>query len=83
MFCMVCNKNEFELTFVPELWCQIWSNGKYKSIEHRAVANDKKARISYASFLFPDDDVEIEPLDHMLNSQSPQQIYKSEISGIF
>ncbi|XWS59841.1 hypothetical protein CRYUN_Cryun08bG0156600 [Craigia yunnanensis] len=55
---------------------EIWSNGKYKSIEHRAVANDKKARISHASFLVPHDEVDIEPLDHMLNSQSPQKIYK-------
>ena len=61
----------------------MWSNGKYKSIEHRAVANFKKARISYASFLFPHDDVEIEPLDHMLNSQSPRKIYKRVRYGEF
>lgn len=61
----------------------MWSNGKYKSIEHRAVANDKKARISCASFLIPHDEVEIEPLDHMLDSQCPQKIYKSVKYGEF
>ncbi|XP_020422486.1 S-norcoclaurine synthase 1 isoform X2 [Prunus persica] len=47
---------------------EIWSNGKYKSIEHRAVANSGKLRISYASFLFPHVDVEVGPFDHMVES---------------
>ncbi|OMO97244.1 Oxoglutarate/iron-dependent dioxygenase [Corchorus olitorius] len=56
---------------------EIWSNGKYKSINHRAVANPNKARISYASFLSPQDQVEVEPLDQMLNSEkNPQKMYK-------
>ncbi|KAE8692447.1 putative disease resistance protein [Hibiscus syriacus] len=55
---------------------EMWSNGKYKSIEHRAVANDNRARISYASFLFPHDKVEIEPLNHMIDQKTEQQIYK-------
>ncbi|XP_039047635.1 probable 2-oxoglutarate/Fe(II)-dependent dioxygenase [Hibiscus syriacus] len=55
---------------------EIWSNGKYKSIEHRAVANYNKARISYATFLVPHDEVEIEPLDHMIDPKTEQQIYK-------
>ncbi|CAB4314965.1 unnamed protein product [Prunus armeniaca] len=46
----------------------IWSNGNYKSIEHRAVANEGKLRISYASFLFPHVDVEVGPFDHMVES---------------
>ncbi|XVE61920.1 hypothetical protein DITRI_Ditri06bG0076900 [Diplodiscus trichospermus] len=62
---------------------EMWSNGKYRSIEHRAVANDKKARISYASFLIPHDEVEIEPLDHMLNSQSPHKLYRRVKYGEF
>ncbi|KAE8692446.1 E3 ubiquitin-protein ligase RING1-like [Hibiscus syriacus] len=55
---------------------EIWSNGKYKSIEHRAVANYNKARISYATFLIPHNEVEIELLDHMINPKTKQQIYK-------
>ncbi|TYJ40013.1 hypothetical protein E1A91_A04G110000v1 [Gossypium mustelinum] len=55
---------------------EIWSNGKYKSVEQRAVANYSKARISYASFLFPHDEVEIEPPSHMVDSKTKQQLYK-------
>ncbi|XP_039047632.1 protein SRG1-like isoform X1 [Hibiscus syriacus] len=52
---------------------EMWSNGKYKSIEHRAVVNDERARISYASFLYPHDEVEIEPL---IDPKTEQLIYK-------
>ncbi|KAM0991284.1 hypothetical protein FF1_009701 [Malus domestica] len=52
---------------------EIWSNGKYKSIEHRAVPNESRLRISYASFLFPHTDAEVGPFDHMVESS---RIYK-------
>ncbi|KAL6133170.1 hypothetical protein ACLB2K_065407 [Fragaria x ananassa] len=55
---------------------EIWSNGKYKSIEHRAVTNESKARMSYASFIFPHVDVEIEPFHHLLESSGIVQMYK-------
>lgn len=55
---------------------QIWSNGKYKSVEHRAVTNKNKRRTSHASFLFPRDDVEVEPFDHMIDAQNPK-MYKN------
>ncbi|XP_073282198.1 protein LATERAL BRANCHING OXIDOREDUCTASE 1-like [Primulina huaijiensis] len=32
---------------------EAWSNGIYKSIDHRAVANAKKSRISVAAFVIP------------------------------
>ncbi|KAK2657827.1 hypothetical protein Ddye_010879 [Dipteronia dyeriana] len=60
---------------------EILSNGKYKSIEHRAVTNESKARISYASFLVPRDDVEIEPLDHLVDTQSTKKMYKKVVYG--
>ncbi|XP_062005302.1 protein SRG1-like [Rosa rugosa] len=56
---------------------EIWSNGRYKSIEHRVVTNESKARLSYASFFAPHEDAEIEPFDQMvLNSPESIQIYK-------
>ncbi|TKY65998.1 Codeine O-demethylase [Spatholobus suberectus] len=55
---------------------EIWSNGKYKSVEHRAVTNKNKRRISYALFLCPQDDVEVEPLDHMIDAQNPKLYHK-------
>ncbi|PIA60411.1 hypothetical protein AQUCO_00300126v1 [Aquilegia coerulea] len=55
---------------------EIWSNGKYRSIEHRAITNKYKARTSFASFLTPTPDVELEPLDQMVNPLNPQKLYK-------
>ncbi|RDX77977.1 Protein SRG1, partial [Mucuna pruriens] len=55
---------------------EIWSNGKYKSVEHRAVTNKNKRRISYALFFSPHDDVEVEPLDHMIDAQNPKLYQK-------
>lgn len=54
---------------------EIWSNGKYKSVEHRAVTNKNKERTSYASFFCPQGDVEVEPLDHLTDAQKPK-LYK-------
>ncbi|KAJ7950281.1 2-oxoglutarate (2OG) and Fe(II)-dependent oxygenase superfamily protein [Quillaja saponaria] len=51
---------------------EIWSNGKYKSVEHRAVINKNKARISHALFFFPRDDVDVKPFDHMIDAQRPK-----------
>lgn len=56
---------------------QIWSNGKYKSIEHKAVVNETMARLSYASFICPQDDVEVEPLDHVIDSDGSVPMYKN------
>nr|XP_011468463.1 PREDICTED: protein SRG1-like [Fragaria vesca subsp. vesca] len=55
---------------------EIWSNGKYKSIEHRGVTNESKVRISYASFLCPQGDVEVAPFDHLLEPPGSLQAYK-------
>ncbi|CAJ1800180.1 unnamed protein product [Sphenostylis stenocarpa] len=55
---------------------EIWSNGKYKSVEHRAVTNKNKKRMSYALFLCPKGDVEVEPLDHMIDDQNPKSYQK-------
>lgn len=55
---------------------QIWSNGKYKSIEHRAVTNECKARMSLAAFLFPNLDKEIDPFECMVKSQGLIKNYK-------
>lgn len=40
------------------------------------MTNEKKPRISLASFIFPLDDVEIEPLAHMVDEQTPCKLYK-------
>ncbi|KAK2992981.1 hypothetical protein RJ640_004493, partial [Escallonia rubra] len=54
----------------------IWSNGKYKSIEHRAVTSEARARISVALFFYPNTEVEIEPLEDILATQECGRMYK-------
>ncbi|ONK76737.1 uncharacterized protein A4U43_C03F31590 [Asparagus officinalis] len=42
---------------------EVFSNGRYKSIEHRAMTNKSAPRISIASFICPQDNVELMPPD--------------------
>lgn len=55
---------------------QILSNGKYKSVEHRAVIHKSRNRISFAMFFSPHDDVEIEPLKEYVDLNSSNIMYK-------
>ncbi|KAM7531887.1 hypothetical protein LguiB_035297 [Lonicera macranthoides] len=55
---------------------EIWNNGKYKSIEHRAVTSETNTRISFGAFVSPNIDVEIEPLKEMLSMQQKPAKYK-------
>ncbi|KAM7493160.1 hypothetical protein LguiB_027769 [Lonicera macranthoides] len=55
---------------------EMWSNGKYKSIEHRAVTSETNTRISFGAFVMPNIDVEIEPLQEMLSMQQKPAKYK-------
>ncbi|KAK3034257.1 hypothetical protein RJ639_032192 [Escallonia herrerae] len=55
---------------------EIWSNGKYKSIEHRAVTSETRERISVGLFFSPHTAVEIEPLEDILATQKCGRKYK-------
>jgi len=50
---------------------EVISNGKYKSIEHRAVANKEKDRISIAAFCNPEKEAEIGPACELINESNP------------
>ncbi|KAK1423667.1 hypothetical protein QVD17_18974 [Tagetes erecta] len=50
---------------------QIISNDEYKSIEHRAVVNSEKERISIATFVNPNLGVEIGPALSLITPQTP------------
>ncbi|KAK3231909.1 hypothetical protein Dsin_003790 [Dipteronia sinensis] len=54
----------------------VWSNGVYKSIEHRAVTNEKRSRTSIATFFMPGDQVEIGPLESMVDDKHRPRMYK-------
>lgn len=51
--------NAFVINIGDQL--QALSNGRYKSVWHRAIVNAEKARMSVASFLCPNDDAIISP----------------------
>lgn len=45
---------------------QIFTNGRYKSIEHRGVVNTEKERLSVAAFHAPNMHTKIGPLEEIL-----------------
>nr|ABK27094.1 unknown [Picea sitchensis] len=55
---------------------QIVSNGKYKSAEHRAVANTNENRMSIVMFLSPQDDVLIGAAPDLIDEAHPS-LYKA------
>lgn len=59
---------------------QILSNGRYKSVEHRAVVNKDKARISVATFYDPSKEAVISPASELVDIDHPA-IYNSVLFG--
>lgn len=56
---------------------QVLSNGVYRSVEHRAVTNQENSRISIATFVIPEDELEIGPLGSMVDEDRRTRIYKN------
>ncbi|OMP08409.1 Oxoglutarate/iron-dependent dioxygenase [Corchorus olitorius] len=56
---------------------EIQSNGMYKSIEHKVMTNKEKPRKSIVTFLFPDDEQEIGPLESMINDSHRPRMYRN------
>ncbi|XP_058096255.1 protein DMR6-LIKE OXYGENASE 1-like [Magnolia sinica] len=50
---------------------QVMSNGRYKSVHHRAVINKSMARLSIATFYRPEPDVMIGPIEELVDDQHP------------
>ncbi|KAM0934160.1 putative (S)-norcoclaurine synthase [Dioscorea sansibarensis] len=48
------------------------SNGKYKSIEHRAIVNTDWERMLIATFLSPIADAQVGPLPETVEKNKPQ-----------
>ncbi|KAJ7968828.1 2-oxoglutarate (2OG) and Fe(II)-dependent oxygenase superfamily protein [Quillaja saponaria] len=55
---------------------EIMSNGMYKSVEHRAIVNSEKERISIAMFISPHLDAKIGPVTKLTNHQN-RPIFKT------
>lgn len=58
---------------------QIMSNGRYKSIEHRVVANASKTRISVPIFVNPRPSDVIGPLPEVLGISGEKAMYKQVV----
>ncbi|KAK4359368.1 hypothetical protein RND71_021597 [Anisodus tanguticus] len=50
---------------------EIWSNGLYRSIEHKVTVNENTRRISIGVFFNPKLEVEIGPADSLINHENP------------
>ncbi|KAL3376963.1 hypothetical protein AABB24_003406 [Solanum stoloniferum] len=62
---------------------EIVTNGIYKSIEHRAIVNKDKERISIATFLSPKLNGDLGPAASLLNPQSPAQYRRIGVADYF
>jgi isopenicillin N synthase-like dioxygenase len=50
---------------------QVWSNDKYKSVEHRVVVNENKARFSVPFFFNPSQSTDVAPVPQLLGENLP------------
>ncbi|KAL2547121.1 2-oxoglutarate (2OG) and Fe(II)-dependent oxygenase superfamily protein [Forsythia ovata] len=50
---------------------QVLSNGRYKSVHHRAVTNKDSYRVSIAMFYGPNKDIIIGPIEDLIDEQHP------------
>lgn len=61
---------------------QVWSNDKYRSIEHRVVVNENKERFSFPLFYIPSSETLVEPVAALLDETHPAQ-YRAYSCGWF
>lgn len=50
---------------------EVLTNGRYKSVEHRAVAHKEKDRLSIVTFYAPSYDIEIGPMPELVDENEP------------
>ncbi|KAK9086060.1 hypothetical protein Sjap_026471 [Stephania japonica] len=62
---------------------EIVTNGIYRSIEHRAVVNSSKERLSIATFYSPGVDEEIGPAPSLISSNSPPLFKRIKVEDYF
>ena len=57
------------------------TNGKYKSVEHRAVTNRERERLTIVTFYAPNYEVEIEPMAELVDDETNPCKYRSYKHG--
>lgn len=50
---------------------QVLTNGRYKSVEHRAVTHREKDRLSIVTFYAPSYDLEVGPMPELVDENEP------------
>ncbi|CAA3033527.1 SRG1 [Olea europaea subsp. europaea] len=50
---------------------EVLTNGKYKSVEHRAVTHQEKDRLSIVTFYAPSYEIELGPIQELVNKNNP------------
>ncbi|XP_038994039.1 protein DMR6-LIKE OXYGENASE 1-like [Hibiscus syriacus] len=59
---------------------QVLSNGRFKSVHHRAVTNKTRKRVSIATFYTPDKDTIIGPIRDLIDEQHPPLYWEYRFS---
>jgi isopenicillin N synthase-like dioxygenase len=62
---------------------QVWSNDRYKSVEHRVVVNDNKPRFSFPLFFNPSPCTNVAPLPELLLCGDQVPLYRPYNWGEF
>jgi len=57
--------------FTNFLHAQVLTNGKYKSVEHRAVTHKEKDRLSIVTFYAPSYEIELGPIPELVDENNP------------
>ncbi|GMP71998.1 hypothetical protein CsSME_00030201 [Camellia sinensis var. sinensis] len=68
---------------ISYLVLQIVTNGTYRSIEHRAVVNSSKERLSIATFYNPRLDGEMGPAPSLITPQTPARFKRIRVQDYF
>ncbi|CAL5187269.1 unnamed protein product [Lathyrus oleraceus] len=62
---------------------EIITNGIYRSIEHQAIVNSKKERVSIATFYSPKQDSIVGPSESLITEQTPSRFRKIGVEEYF
>jgi isopenicillin N synthase-like dioxygenase len=68
--------NSFVVNLGDQL--EVLSNGRFKSVHHRAVTNKTEKRISLAMFYGPSDDTVIGPVEDLIDEEHPR-VYRDYV----
>jgi isopenicillin N synthase-like dioxygenase len=62
---------------------QVLSNGRYKSVGHRAITNDCLPRVSVAMFYSPNNETVIGPIEDFIDEAAPPNVPKLYFQGVY